>query len=97
VSLFGLLNFLVLQWFGIRLGASWSPSEIPGWSRISITDEEVRELGGRWWSRTAPPRDVRIRWIWLRWIWPLTGWWSEYRWIGGERTARAALARMARP
>jgi hypothetical protein len=77
----GLLNFLVLQWFGVRLAAGYNPRDIPGWERDRITDDEVLALGGRWWSRFAPPHGVRIRWTWLRWIWPLTGWWSDYRWI----------------
>lgn len=52
-----LLNFLVLQWFGVRLKKT-----------------EYRALALR--------RPVRVEWRLLRWIWPLTGWISEYRWIG---------------
>lgn len=77
----GCLNFFVLQWFGVRLACSFDPRDINGWRRIDITDEEVIALGGRWWSRYAPPRGVRVRWVWLRWVWPLTGWWGPYRWI----------------
>lgn len=47
------LNFLVLQWFGIRL------------ARIV----ELRR------------RPVTVGWLVVRWLWPLTGWWSDYRWI----------------
>lgn len=76
---FGLLNFLILQWFCVRLVSSYDPGEIPGRASGPISDEEVAAYGGRWWSRYAPPRGVRIRWRLLRWVWPLTGWWSPYR------------------
>jgi hypothetical protein len=53
------LNFVVLQWFGVRLGAV-----------------RQRALCG------DHPRCYRhVRWILLRWVWPLTGWWSDFRWI----------------
>lgn len=64
----GLLNFIVLQWFGVRLCASYDKPL------------DVRHLG-RWWSRYAPPRYIAVRWSLLRWVVPLTGWWSPYRWI----------------
>lgn len=28
---------------------------------------------------------VPVGWKWLRWVWPLTGWWSDYRWIARRR------------
>jgi hypothetical protein len=76
VSALGLLNFLVLQWFGVRLARVIERRPIPGdlagammktagW----ITDDDYR------------CRAVPVGWQWLRWIWPLTGWWSPYRWI----------------
>jgi len=75
----GLLNFLVLQWFGVRLQA-----EIATWLTIDVATGEFptdsRPPRGRWWSRYAP-RDGRVSWSLLRWVWPLTGWWSPYRWI----------------
>jgi hypothetical protein len=55
----GLLNFLVLQWFGVRL------------ARISVGRPDGR--GG--------VRSTTVGHRWMRWIWPLTGWWSDYRWI----------------
>ena len=67
----GMLNFLLLQWFGVRLCASYDEQ--------LIAVDVIRP--GRWWSRCAPPRDVPVSWSLLRWVWPLTGWWSEYRWI----------------
>lgn len=81
ITWLGALNFLVLQWFGVRLGCGYDPGEIPGRQSGPISDVEAAALGGRWWSRYAPPRGVRVRWVWLRWIWPLTGWWSDFRWI----------------
>jgi hypothetical protein len=61
----GLLNFLLLQWFGVRLQYHWY--------RSSGHDKGF----GRWWSRYAP-RGVPITWSLRRWVRPLTGWWSEY-------------------
>lgn len=52
----GLVNFVVLQWVGVRL---------------------ARVIG--------PDREF-LCWRWLRWICPLTGWWSDYRWIRKVRT-----------
>jgi len=73
----GLLNFLVLQWFGFRLQA-----EIDTRLAIDVVTGEELPLyhRGRWWSRYAP-REGRVTWSLLRWVWPLTGWWSPYRWI----------------
>lgn len=28
---------------------------------------------------------VHVGWIFDGPIWPLTGWWSEYRWVGGKQ------------
>ena len=53
----GPLNFLLLQWFGVRLAA-------------------VLE------RRDGPV----IGWMLLRWVFPLTGWWSDFRWIGRHRS-----------
>lgn len=91
----GLLNFVVLQWFGVRLCASFEPLTVeavtPG-DRL-LADSlgiEARLSTGRWWSRHAPPRGTSVRWSLLRWIWPLTGWWSEYRWIACSHRSLSA-------
>lgn len=55
-----MLNFLVLQWLGVRLQAGFDSALLQG-------------PMGRWWSQHAP-RDGRIQWSLLRWVWPLTGW-----------------------
>lgn len=73
----GLLNFLVLQWFGVRLCASYDEK--------LLAVDAIRP--GRWWSPYAPPRGVGVSWSLLRWVWPLTGWWSDYRWIGRQADA----------
>lgn len=76
----GLLNFLVLQWFGVRLDRVTEQRPIPGdllgamlkaagW----ITDEQYR------------CRTVTVGYRWRRWVWPLTGWWSGYWWIARRR------------
>jgi hypothetical protein len=68
----GLLNFLVLQWLGVRLQAEFD------------RDTWLRGPRGRWWADDAPAGGP-IKWSLLRWVWPLTGWWSEYRWIARRR------------
>lgn len=60
MSWLGYLNFVVLQWFGMRL------------ARVMQQDFEPH-LG------TCKP--YQVGWKLLRWVWPLTGWWSDYRWI----------------
>jgi hypothetical protein len=77
----GLLNFIVLQWFGVRLQASFDPDEA-GFDRATKT---WRVRPGRWWSKYAPPAGACVSWDLLRWVWPLTGWWSDYRWISRRR------------
>ena len=68
MSPLGLLNFLVLQWFGVRLQAAFDREEWLAGPR------------GRWWAADAPSGGA-ITWSLLRWVLPLTGWWSPYRWI----------------
>ncbi len=72
----GLLNFVVLQWFGVRLEATIDTDL----TIDVVTGEFPLDQRGRWWSRYAP-RDGRVTWSLIRWVWPLTGWWSDYRWI----------------
>ncbi len=67
-SPFGILNFLVLQWFGVRLQAEFNRE---AW---------FKGPRGRWWAGDAPSSGP-IAWSLLRWVWPLTGWWSGYRYI----------------
>jgi hypothetical protein len=40
--------------------------------------ESLAELGR---ATAKPTTHGRIWWRARRWIWPLTGWWSDYRWI----------------
>lgn len=65
----GLLNFCVLQWFGVRL-ARVTQRVPPGmwWNYLSIDEREA-------WVRGHTRHKL------LRWIWPLTGWWTSYRYI----------------
>lgn len=67
-SSLGVFNFLVLQWFGVRLQAEF--------------DREAWLVGprGRWWADDAPTAGP-IAWSLLRWVWPFTGWWSQYRYV----------------
>lgn len=74
----GALNFLVLQWFGVRLArvtvTEWAPPRV-----TSI--ESGRVTYGRAFEQ-------RERVIVLRWIVPLTGWWSDFRYIARPGNAR---------
>ena len=73
----GALNFGLLQWFGVRLQASFEPDLV---AHVVVAGDLVLPPGpGRWWSRYAPPRDVPVSWSLRRWVVPLTGWWSPYR------------------
>ena len=83
----GLLNFLVLQWFGVRLERACPVSTAgmhygDGPLRFSFTGMTPPGL------RTDvdyyvghPGRRFVVR----RWILPLTGWMSDYRWIARRR------------
>ena len=77
MSWLGILNFVVLQWFGVRLARVMA---------IEQTDRRVVSVdivaGGISVGGTAREgRRVQVGWKLLRWIVPLTGWWSDYRWI----------------
>lgn len=91
----GLLNFLVLQWFGVRLvrQRSMPPGISPGPYRIvGIGEGDARAaVAAASFGFTIgddinlnPPAHGRwspYYWHLLRWVWPLTGWWSRYRYI----------------
>lgn len=68
MSLLGILNFFVLQWFFVRLAVSFD--------HVCVAREP-----GRWWDREIPVSD-EIRFSLLRWVWPMTGWFGwNYRFI----------------
>lgn len=68
MRLLGLLNFVVLQWFFVRLQVSFTavcmPSQRP-----------------RWWDREIAVDDDEVSFTFLCGVVPLTGWWSPYRWV----------------
>lgn len=73
----GALNFLVLQWFGVRLArvmAVQVKSEV-------VVNAWLSSAGASVGSTACLGKKVQIGWKLLRWIVPLTGWWSDYRWI----------------
>lgn len=86
MSALGLFNFIVLQWFGVRLARMTERRQ--RW--VKIDRKQAEHLFGRG-SALVPLGDmnmlmldgsaVHVRWFLLRWVWPLTGWWSDYRWI----------------
>lgn len=67
-----LLNFLVLQWFGVRLARVIGP--------VYVASRRV--YAGQLVSTSDVHTELRqVGWKWLRWIVPLSGWWSDFRWI----------------
>lgn len=73
----GMMNFLVLQWFGVRVARVYVPGRMWFTARREVhagqlvTDVDVDTSTGR----------PVLRWTLQRWVWPLTGWWSDFRWI----------------
>lgn len=61
----GLLNFVVLQWFGVRL------------AKVEYERVFIRRTDGT----VLVDDEQQPGWTILRWVWPLTGWWSDFRWI----------------
>jgi hypothetical protein len=80
-STLGVFNFLVLQWFGVRLGRALPGNLIPGPYRIA--DVDSMDAAAAHGFATGDVVHIRPtgRWSLLRWVWPLTGWWSRYRYI----------------
>jgi len=72
VTLLKLLNFVVLQWLFVRLQVTFS--------HVALVGEKTR-----WWDREIAVRD-EVRFDLIRWVWPLTGWWTEYRYVWGRRS-----------
>lgn len=81
----GALNFLVLQWFGVRLArheTSLTTQSGPWCVGLRVTTHDGAEAAN--W-RVAAVNGTHLtlrRWQLLHWIVPLTGWWSDFVWIG---------------
>lgn len=74
----GTLNFVVLQWFGVRLARRYKRvlvNETPIALYVDFRRGSM-SLEGRTKVERRPDG-----WQLLRWVWPLTGWRSEFRWI----------------
>lgn len=67
----GIMNFVILQWFGVRI--AWVFKIEDGWTSNPLDQHSGDAIAGM----SAGSRSINL----LRWVWPLTGWWSEYRWI----------------
>ena len=79
MSALGLLNFLVLQWFCVRL-ARVTEMRPRGDDLVGPMILKLGWITQEHYDRVAL-HPVTVGWKVLRWIWPLTGWWSNYRWI----------------
>jgi hypothetical protein len=86
----GLLNFLVLQWFGVRLARSFRlVHDIPDGEFPAALESVLYNVMAKCYAVDVigpPPKSYPLRrvpngWCLQRWIWPLTGWWSPYRWL----------------
>lgn len=89
----GLLNFVVLQWFGVRLASVLPRGIEPGLHRIVSIDGDGSAYGFSPGDVVAanPGRRYRL----LRWVWPLTGWWRlETALSGGGGLPRDAEAQL---
>lgn len=73
----GMLNFLVLQWFGVRLARVEVPGVMRARTRRPVRAGELVTEHNVDMATAEPVRRVRLQ----RWVWPLTGWWSPQRWI----------------
>lgn len=96
MSALGLLNFLVLQCFGVRLARVRFVVEGKRvWDVIPGNIGKLVELESLVGTGRGEVRNIRVmadaevpslrRWKIMRWVWPLTGWWSDYRWIARRR------------
>lgn len=71
-----LLNVFVLQWFGVRL----VPRMVT--EQVALRPDHVSlGTGGLSIGWQCETREAHRGWKLTGWIWPLTGWWSDYRWI----------------
>lgn len=77
MSALGLLNFVVFQWFGVRLARVYAVEQRRG----ALVNAWVSGSGLSLGYAADRGRRVAIGWKLLRWVWPLTGWWSPFSWI----------------
>lgn len=77
----GALNFVVLQWFGVRLARVVAFRQRVG----AIVNATLIDRSVSIASQSQVGERVTVGWKLLRWVWPLTGWWNDYRWIARRR------------
>lgn len=86
----GFLNFVVLQWFGMRLGKCFELRErFVRATHLSYTPDGGISMGYQCDEQSA--RDVErvfVGYRLLRWIVPLTGWWSDFVYIKRRTVTR---------
>jgi len=74
-SWLGYINFFILQWFFIRLARY-----LPSGYKVDGIDIIEHEDGTYSYSQRA--YKYYLKYKILKWIVPLTGWWSDYKYIG---------------
>ncbi len=78
----GVLNFVVLQWFGVRLARVYAHElECGHVVNAFVVQGGGISVGSTWYRG----KRVQIGWKLQRWIVPLTGWWSDFRYIARRR------------
>lgn len=73
----GVLNFLVLQWFGVRVARRYENRQ----RNLRLHHVSMLSDGSFGAGYTCNVERVFVGYRLLRWVWPLTGWWSDVRWI----------------
>lgn len=73
----GLLNFFVLQWFGVRLARCYENRQ----TNLRPMHVSLMPDGSFDTAWQCDVERVCVGYRWFYWIWPLTGWWSDFRWI----------------
>lgn len=95
MSPLGLLNFLVLQWFGIRLCRRYMDASGLMFEDFRVGDRlaQVSSDGHRGQWRIVAQHDgvhvVLMQYGLLHWVWPLTGWWSDFVYLNKRSLVRA--------
>jgi hypothetical protein len=80
MSILGILNFVLLQWFTLRLTKVIQVSAVSVGYRVTV--DEARVAHASQWvphSISVVRRPGDVRWRLMHGIAPLTGWWSSYR------------------
>ena len=71
----GILNFLILQWFFVRLVKIKIVTEF-GVQYFSMCDNKISPCGYG---------EIKKKYKWLLGVTPLTGWWGNYKYVRKDK------------